>query len=238
MACPLSCGLSRVFFGRVFKTARALAKARKEGKLPEDWESQLDELLGIDSQQRHETEAFKEADAIANEALYAGGASYSEENPGSNGETFSLAASTQERNARPLPPIRISTEKMTGDRSDMRKAVREYIAAVDRDDMVFAQRMVDEAAKDAGYQAHADFRDAHRASSGPAATDEEVRNGDMYASLLQVAGGVHNQPEDCFDPRVGPRYHSYGSSAESVGKRERGCRARHGQEEASMKSHA
>ncbi|MBL9178631.1 MAG: hypothetical protein JNM65_11240 [Verrucomicrobiaceae bacterium] len=77
----------------------------------------------------HETESFKEADAIANEALYAGGQSYSEENPGPNGETFSLAASTQERDARPLPPIRISTEKMTGGRSDMRKAVREYIAA-------------------------------------------------------------------------------------------------------------
>ncbi len=76
----------------------------------------------------HETESFKEADAIANEALYAGGQSYSEANPGTNGETFSLAPSTRERDTRPLPPIRISTEKMAGDRSDMRKAVREYIA--------------------------------------------------------------------------------------------------------------
>jgi len=40
--------------------------------LSEDWEARLDELLGIDSQQRYETEAFKEADAIANVALYAG----------------------------------------------------------------------------------------------------------------------------------------------------------------------
>ncbi|MBL9177627.1 MAG: hypothetical protein JNM65_06160 [Verrucomicrobiaceae bacterium] len=31
----------RVFFGQVFKTARALAKARKEGKLSADWEAQL-----------------------------------------------------------------------------------------------------------------------------------------------------------------------------------------------------
>lgn len=59
--------------------------------MSEDWEARLDELLGIDSRQRHETEAFKEADAIANEALYAGGPSWSEENPGPNGETFSLA---------------------------------------------------------------------------------------------------------------------------------------------------
>lgn len=80
----------RAFFGQVFKVARALAKARKDGKLSADWESQLDELLGIDSQQQHETEAAKEADAIANEALYAGGSSYSETNPGPNGETFSI----------------------------------------------------------------------------------------------------------------------------------------------------
>jgi|GEM_PF-6987949 len=38
----------------------------------------------------HEREAEKEADAIVNEALYAGGASYSEANPGPNGETFSI----------------------------------------------------------------------------------------------------------------------------------------------------
>lgn len=42
-------------------------------------------------QSRHESESAKEAEAIANEALYAGGQSYSKENPGPNGETFSLA---------------------------------------------------------------------------------------------------------------------------------------------------
>ena len=51
----------------------------------------LDERqLGIDSQAKHETESAKEADAIANEALNTGGQSYSEANPGPNGETFSL----------------------------------------------------------------------------------------------------------------------------------------------------
>jgi hypothetical protein len=89
----------------------------------------------------------------------------------------------------------------------------EYMAAVEAGDMEKAQRMVDEAAKAAGYLPHADFRDAHRAPSGPAGADEEVRNGDADASLVQVARGVHNQPDNYFDPRVGPRYYSYQDKA-------------------------
>lgn len=85
--------------------------------------------------------------------------------------------------------------------------------AGDKEAEAEAQRMVDEAAKAAGYLPHADFRDSHRAPSGPFSADEEVKNGDADASLVQVARGTHNQPDDYFDPRVGPRYYSYQDKA-------------------------
>jgi len=89
----------------------------------------------------------------------------------------------------------------------------DYLAAVESGDMETVQKMVDEAAKSAGYLPHGDFRDSHTAPSGPAGADEEVRNGDADASLVQVARGVHIQPDDYFDPRVGPQYYSYKDKA-------------------------
>lgn len=78
------------FFNAVWRRAAKLSKLRREGKLGDDLTEELERQLGIDSQAVHDREAAKEADAIANEALYAGGQSYSEEHPGPNGETFSL----------------------------------------------------------------------------------------------------------------------------------------------------
>ena len=94
-----------------------------------------------------------------------------------------------------------------------KKQDADYLAAVERGDMETAQKMVDEAAKAAGYLPHGDFRDSHTAPSGPEGADEEVKNGDADASLVQVARGVHIQPDDYFDPRVGPRYYSYQDKA-------------------------
>lgn len=88
-----------------------------------------------------------------------------------------------------------------------------YLNAVKAGDTAAVQRLVDEAAKNVGYLPHGDFRDSHRAPSNQLGTDEAVRNGDADASLLQVARGVHNQPDDYFDTRVGPRYYSYQDKA-------------------------
>lgn len=57
----------RAFFGQVFSRARALRKARAEGKLTGEWESMLDDLLGIDGQQRYEREAEAEGQSLADE---------------------------------------------------------------------------------------------------------------------------------------------------------------------------
>lgn len=57
----------RAFFGQVFSRARALRKARAEGKLTGEWESMLDDLLGIDGQQRYERAAEAEGQALADE---------------------------------------------------------------------------------------------------------------------------------------------------------------------------
>ena len=94
-----------------------------------------------------------------------------------------------------------------------KKQDADYLAAVERGDMETVQKMVDEASKAAGYLPHGDFRDSHTAPSGPEGADEEVKNGDADASLVQVARGVHIQPDDYFDPRVGPRYYSYQDKA-------------------------
>ncbi len=79
------------FFNAVWRRAAKLSKLKREGKLRDDLAEELERQLGIDSQAKQEAEAAIEAEAIANEALYAGGASYSEENLGPNGETFSLS---------------------------------------------------------------------------------------------------------------------------------------------------
>lgn len=74
----------------VLQTAKRIREARKTGKLGDEYDAYIDDLLGVDQQAALESEAAAEAEAIANEALNAGGASYSEENPGPNGETFSI----------------------------------------------------------------------------------------------------------------------------------------------------
>jgi hypothetical protein len=78
------------YWRSVAMRAQKLGELKQGGKLGADVTAELEKQLGIDSQAKHEDEAAKEADAIANEALYAGAQSYSEENPSPNGETFSI----------------------------------------------------------------------------------------------------------------------------------------------------
>ena len=49
------------FWGQILRNARKLKKARDEGKLGEDFDAFLDDLLGSDAQVRHEAAAAKEA---------------------------------------------------------------------------------------------------------------------------------------------------------------------------------
>jgi len=49
------------FWGQILRNARKLKKARAEGKLGEDFDAFLDDLLGSDAQVRHEAAAAKEA---------------------------------------------------------------------------------------------------------------------------------------------------------------------------------
>lgn len=55
------------FWGRVLRNAKALKKARAEGKLGEDFDSFLDDLLGAEPQQRFEAQAAREAVDMAGE---------------------------------------------------------------------------------------------------------------------------------------------------------------------------
>lgn len=55
----------REFWGKVLKNAKALKKARAEGKLGEDFDSFLDDLMGTDPQKRFEVESAKEAVEMA-----------------------------------------------------------------------------------------------------------------------------------------------------------------------------
>jgi len=57
----------RRFFKQVFQRSRALLKARKEGKLSNDFDEFLDTLMQVDPQRRHEAAAAKEAMEIAQE---------------------------------------------------------------------------------------------------------------------------------------------------------------------------
>ena len=80
------------WFKHIMDIADKLIMARQKFT-PEqhaEYDAIFDKLTGADGQHLHETEAAKEADAIANEVLYSGGESYSEANPGPNGETFSV----------------------------------------------------------------------------------------------------------------------------------------------------
>lgn len=89
----------------------------------------------------------------------------------------------------------------------------DYMAAVESGDTDKAQEMVDEAAKAAGYEQHADFRDAHVAPSNMGATDEDVTDEGWDASMVQVARGVHNQPDDFFEQDF---YHSGNKAADET----------------------
>lgn len=55
----------RHFFKQVFKRSRALLKARKEGKLTNDFDEFLDTLMNVDPQRSHDAAAAKEALEIA-----------------------------------------------------------------------------------------------------------------------------------------------------------------------------
>jgi hypothetical protein len=57
----------REFWGQVLRAGRAMAKARKEGKLGEDFDSILDDLLGAEPQQRFEAQAAQEAARLSAE---------------------------------------------------------------------------------------------------------------------------------------------------------------------------
>jgi len=79
----------RKLFRALLETASKLAKARQEGKLGGEYDALFDALTGGSSQLEHDAGAAKEADAIAAEAVDTSG--YSPENPGPNGETFSMS---------------------------------------------------------------------------------------------------------------------------------------------------
>jgi hypothetical protein len=70
----------REFWGQVTRAGRAMAKARREGKLGEDFDVMLDDLLGSDAQVRHDTQAAKDAASQA--------ASMASEQAGTVGESF------------------------------------------------------------------------------------------------------------------------------------------------------
>jgi hypothetical protein len=72
----------RALFRQVFSRARSLAQARAAGKLGNDYDSFLDDLLGVDVQTKRDTAVIKEAAAIAASVLGDGAPKL--------GETFSL----------------------------------------------------------------------------------------------------------------------------------------------------
>lgn len=53
------------FWGKVLRNAKALQKARKEGKIGEDFDAFLDDLLGAEPQVRYEAQAAREAADMA-----------------------------------------------------------------------------------------------------------------------------------------------------------------------------
>jgi len=78
----------------VLQTAKRIREARKTGKLGDEYDAYIDDLLGVDQQAKFERETAPESEAIANEAINLNSIDssliYSEEAPGPNGETFSL----------------------------------------------------------------------------------------------------------------------------------------------------
>ncbi|MCB1226529.1 MAG: hypothetical protein KDK99_12005, partial [Verrucomicrobiales bacterium] len=57
----------RAFFRQVWQRARALAVARKEGKLGDDWQGFLDNLMGVDVQSQFDRQALQEAARMVEE---------------------------------------------------------------------------------------------------------------------------------------------------------------------------
>lgn len=55
----------RAFWGQVLNRARAMGKARKEGKLDEDFDAVLDDLMGMEPQSRHEAGVIQDVEAEA-----------------------------------------------------------------------------------------------------------------------------------------------------------------------------
>ena len=188
-------------FAEVLRRAVALRGAFKDGALPAEYETFLADSVGLNQQARVDTASNR----VSNDIITDGGQMLMDFSIGSR--TNAVSTDT--------PSIRASNATITGpaNYSIGKKQDADYLAAVERGDMQAAQKMADDAAKSAGYLPHGDFRDSHTAPSGPAGTDEEVKNGDADASLVQVARGVHIQPDDYFDPRVGPQYYSYKDKA-------------------------
>jgi len=168
----------------VFGTVDAITKARDESKLGEEYDTFINKVLGIDEVKQMEGQVLGEVKSML------GVDEEAQAVIDAGNMAFSISPVTPEQDAEYLELAKNPEKNRT-----------------------LLQKMVDAVAKAAGYLPHADFRDAHRAPSGPTGADEEVRNGDADASLVQVARGIHNQPDDYFDPRVGPRYYSYQDKA-------------------------
>lgn len=115
---------AKQYFRAVLGTVAALKKAKREGGT-EDFDRLMDKILGRDEQVEHDRAAAEEAAALANEA----GLEYTppSEEEVAAGIAFSVS-----------PAAARATDQ-------------EYMAAVEWGDMETAQRMVDEAAKRAGY---------------------------------------------------------------------------------------
>lgn len=77
-------------FGEVARRSRKIMELKAAGKLDSDLTAELERQLGIDSQVKFENDVAGDFDALANEVLNMGDASYSEENTGPNAETLSI----------------------------------------------------------------------------------------------------------------------------------------------------
>lgn len=101
-------------------------------------------------------------------------------------------------------------------RAEQKKRDKEYMEAVEKSDMETAQRMVNEAAKEAGYIQNDDYKMSHRA---PAASVDkkdftnldalrEIAEETGDVNLFAVAQNVSSQPDDYFSAN-GPRWYNY-----------------------------
>jgi hypothetical protein len=113
-------------FGEVARRSRKIMELKAAGKLGDDLTEELERQLGIDSRDKFERDVVSDFEAIANEALNVVGASYSEEAPGPNGETFSISAATNlAESKRNDPLMQRKINKWKKSREEMGKALEE-----------------------------------------------------------------------------------------------------------------